>query len=263
MLTMATQTETIELEYLQESRYGTSPLTRLPTSGSATIPTGAHGQTFISQSTEPPMRRLTKKRTWMIIVQLAGINFVTSFSNGLLVIALPAIAQDLNLPASLLLWPSSVYALTCGSCLLLAGTIADVVGARSVNLTGCFFNALFTLLNGFSQTGIQLVMFRAMQGIASALAFPSAMSIVSRSVESGKPRNIGFASLGLAMPLGFLAGLVLGGVFVNTAGWRAGYWFGAGFSLVLSAIGVVILPTGLKDSTENSIWRRLTTKVDW
>ncbi|KAJ9137791.1 MFS general substrate transporter [Coniochaeta hoffmannii] len=203
-------------------------------------------------------------RSWIIITQLAGINFVTSFSSGLVTVGLPAIAADLALDAGLLVWPSSVYALTSGTCFLLAGSVADVIGPRIVNLTGCFFLAVFIMACGLSRTGIELIMFRAMQGIASALVVPSSLSIVSTAVEAGRPRNLGFASLGLAMTLGFALGLVLGGVFVSSSlGWRAGYYIGGALAFLLWLVGIWALPVVQPPPSEASLLKRLRTDIDW
>ncbi|TKA53277.1 hypothetical protein B0A55_13396, partial [Friedmanniomyces simplex] len=163
---------------------------------------------------------LPKGRFIMVIAQLSGIQLTSSFTNGLLTVALPAMAADLALKPNLLVWPSSVYFLTSGACLLMAGAVSDVLGPRAINLVGCLLLACFMLASGLARTGIELIMFRAMQGIASALVMPSSMSIVSTSVENGRPRNIGFACVGMSQPLGFSFGLVLGGLFVKTVGWR-------------------------------------------
>ena len=54
---------------------------------------------------------LSAARTAVVIATLTGTTVVSSFSNGLLTIALPRIAKDVNLPANVLLWPASVYPL--------------------------------------------------------------------------------------------------------------------------------------------------------
>ena len=206
---------------------------------------------------------LPRSRGVIVVVQLAGINFLTSFSNGFLTIALPAIAASLQLPSSLLLWPSAAFSLTCGTCLLLAGAVADVLGPRPVALTGSFFIAAFTAASGLSRDPIQLIVFRALQGIATALTLPSSISIISTSIESGKRRNIGFATLGLAMPLGFSFGLVLGGLLVSGPGWRVGFYIGGAASFLLALAGVWALPATRTSQTEASVWRRLGKEIDW
>jgi hypothetical protein len=103
-----------------------------------------------------------------------------------------------------------------------------------------------------------------MQGIASALVVPSSISIVSTAVESGKPRNLGFASLGLAMPMGFALGLVLGGVFVSSSlTWRAGYYIGGGIAFVLWLVGIRALPAVATEPSRASALKRLASEIDW
>ena len=151
--------------------------------------------------------------------------------------------------------------LTSGSCLLLAGSIADVVGSRPIFLLGCFLLSCFILACGLARTGIQLIMFRAMQGIAVALCLPTSVAILTNAIASGKRRNIGFACMGLGQPLGFSLGLVLGGVFVDTIGWRAGWYICAGALLVCLLVGSWSLP--LDSLTQPPSWKRLRDDVDW
>jgi MFS family permease len=199
-------------------------------------------------------------RANLIILHVSIIIFLTSISSGLIVVGLPRIAADLNLEGQLYLWPSSVYGLTVGSSLLIAGAVADVVGARSVDLLGCVLLGIFTVACGFSQTGIQLVMFRALQGVAMAIHLPCSVSLVTHSIPSGKARNIGFACLGLSMPLGFSVGLVLGGVLVDTIGWRVGYYTTGGVMLLQAVAGFKILPPTAKP---RNVMSKLWNEIDW
>ena len=52
---------------------------------------------------------LSIARTVGTIATLTGVTVVSSFSNGLLIVGLPRIAKDVDLPTNLLLWPASVY----------------------------------------------------------------------------------------------------------------------------------------------------------
>jgi MFS family permease len=202
----------------------------------------------------------TSARAGLVILQVSMINFLTSVSSGLIVVGLPRIAADLGLPEQLYLWPTSVYGLTAGSTLLLAGAIADVVGARWVDLVGCVLLGIFTLACGLSRTGIQLVLFRAFQGIATAMHLPCSVALITQFVPSGKSRNIGFACLGLSMPLGFSVGLVLGGILVDTVGWRVGFYAASGVMLLQAAAGFKIVPPEIKP--QNVLWK-LKNEIDW
>jgi MFS family permease len=129
-------------------------------------------------------------------------------------------------------------------------------------LTGCGLLVVFTLGCGLAKTGIQLIMFRAFQGIAISFCLPSAVSIITSSFPTGQRRNISFACLGAAQPVGFSVGLVLGGVFVDSIGWRYGYFMGviANASIFVGAL------FGLPKDTRNVLpvtWKRVAYDIDW
>ncbi|KAE9367108.1 MFS general substrate transporter [Stipitochalara longipes BDJ] len=179
------------------------------------------GTTPQSPIQEPQTRtpNLSRTRSWIVIIQLCDINFIFSLSGGLLTIGLPIMASALELSDNLLVWPTSV-----------------------VNLLGCLFIAVFVIACGLAHSGIELIMFRAFQGIATALFVPSAVSMLSTNVEHGRSRNLGFAFIFLAYPLGYGLGLALGGVFVNTAGWRVGLFAGGTTGILFFLVGIWTLP---------------------
>ncbi|KAF2017500.1 MFS general substrate transporter [Aaosphaeria arxii CBS 175.79] len=205
-------------------------------------------------------------RTVIIIFQPSFVNFLSSFTNGIITVGLPAIARSVSLPRALYLWPSSVYGLTAGAMLLIAGSIADIVGARLVELLGIFLLGCFTLACGLATTGIQLVVFRALQGIATAMHLPASVALVANAVPQGRARNIGFACLGLSQPLGFSVGLVVSGVLVETAGWRSGFYLSGGAMLVASIIAIWSLPKVKSDEHPEKgiqLLRKVWTDIDW
>ena len=261
---MATETETqVELTVINDDHSKPLPTSPARVWEELVFATPEHPLPLDAQSNVPPSHFLSGGRSIITTIQLAGVNFITTYNTGLITVALPAMSRSLDLRPSLLVWPMSAYTLTMSTCLLPAGAVADVVGARPANLTGCFFIALFVLVSGFSQTGIQLIIFRAMQGIAGAFAVPTSLSIVSKSIESGKRRNIAFSILGLAQILGFSLGLVLGGLFVSGPGWRVGEYVGGAIGFLLFAVGLWIIPHDVEENSETTMWKRLVTEVDW
>ncbi len=129
-------------------------------------------------------------------------------------------------------------------------------------LAGCALLTIFTLGCGLAKTGIQLIIFRAFSGIAISLCLPSAVSIITSAFSTGQRRNIAFACLGAAQPVGFSLGLVLGGVLVDRIGWRYGYY-------IVSIANVVIFCMAMWGLPKNSnhvvpvTWKRLVYDIDW
>ncbi|TIA07525.1 MFS general substrate transporter [Aureobasidium pullulans] len=206
---------------------------------------------------------LSKGRTIVVIAQLVGVQLFSSFCNGIIVIGLPAIAKALEMEAGLQLWPTSVFYLTAGSCLMLAGSLADVLGTRPLILSANILLAVSALACGLARNGGEIIAFRGLQGVANAMAVPASVSMISTSVEDGQRRNMGFSCLGFAGPLGFLLGLILGGVFVDGVGWRPAFYLVAAASFTLGLVGFWALPKNSRPHPRRSIKKQLASEIDW
>jgi MFS family permease len=208
---------------------------------------------------------ISKWRAAVIIGTVACISLINSMLAGVLVVALPTMARDIGLSQDLLLWPAGVNALACGCTLLLSGSIADVVGGRKIYLTGAFLLTLTTIACGVCKTGLELILFRAAQGVAMSLCLPSSVLLVTSNIPTGTYRNTAFACLGAGQPVGFSIGLVLGGIFVQEASWRYGYYIGAIVTFIIFIISIFGVPADNTSESQSfsTIVQRLRTQVDW
>lgn len=218
--------------------------------------------TTIIQPEPPSEPRRIQARRILVILQLCAVTLTASLINGLVIVGLPTITKDLQLPSSLSFWPSSVGNLATASTLLLAGSIADTVGPRWVELAGSVSSGAMMLGQGFSRTGEELVVMRALQGIGLALHLSSSISIITQVLPQGRGRNLAFSCVGLSQPLGFSLGLVVGGILVDTVGWRSGWYIAGGITLFFAGVGLWALPSGDKDQYAD-IRHNIRTKVDW
>jgi MFS family permease len=211
-------------------------------------------------------RSLSNLQLVMTILQPSTINFFASYASGIITVGLPVIASSLSLERSLYLWPSSVYSLTSGAALLIAGAVTDIIGARHVEVFGISLLGAFILACGFAQTGIQLVVFRALQGIALAMHIPASVSIIATAVPAGRSRNIGFGCLGLSLPLGYSFGMVTSGIMIEKIGWQSGFYLSGGVILLAAAVSWVTLPK-VKGAAEGlrlaQLVKKLGKEVDW
>jgi MFS family permease len=211
-------------------------------------------------------RAPSKLQLAMTILQPSLVNFFGSFTSGIITVGLPIIASSTSLQRSLYLWPTSVYSLTSGATLLIAGSAADIIGARRVEVCGIFLLGIFILACGFAQSGIQLVMFRALQGIALAMHIPASVSIIASAVPAGRARNIGFGCLGLSQPLGYSFGTVLSGIMIERIGWRSGFYLSGAATLAAAAGSWLTLPKakpGAESITTGDLLKKLGREVDW
>ncbi|KAL2075205.1 hypothetical protein VTL71DRAFT_147 [Oculimacula yallundae] len=215
-----------------------------------------------SSSDTPP--KISKGRATIIIGAISLVSFLNNLTTGLLVVSLPTMARELNLPANLLLWPASVNTLATGCTLLLSGSIADIIGGKPIYLTGVFFMTVATIACGVCKTGIQLILFRAASGVAISLALPSSVMLITKNIPSGSYRNTAFACLGAGQPLGFSIGLVIGGLFVDSIGWRFGYYIGAILTFIIFVVSFFGIPSDTDPSqTVRNTLHRIRNEIDW
>ena len=131
-------------------------------------------------------------------------------------------------------------------------------------LLGCFLQGISTLASGLSKTGTQLIVFRAFSGVASSFCLPSAVSLINEVFPPGKSRNIAFASMGGAQPVGFGLGLVLGCVITGTIGWQWGFYIAAISNFLMVLLCGWQLPRSTYQSEKSrNVWQGLLSDIDW
>ncbi|PKX91192.1 putative MFS transporter [Aspergillus novofumigatus IBT 16806] len=199
------------------------------------------------KSPEPQLRKV------VVLSQLFAVTLTASVINGLVIVGLPTITKDLQLPPSLSFWPSSVNSLATASTLLFAGSLADTVGPRWVELVGSFASGALMIGQGLARTGQELVVLRALQGVGLAMHLASSISIVTQLLPPGRSRNVAFSCLGVSQPLGFSLGLVVG---------ASGWFLSGGITLVFSVAGLWALPRS-KSTQYSDLLHNIRTKIDW
>jgi len=201
-------------------------------------------------------------RAIVVIATLVGMTFLNSMGTGILIAATPRMATDLDLPDGLILWPAASYAVAAGCLLLPLGAVADIVGAKETWVLGSFLYLGFTVAIGRARTGLQLIVFRVLQGVSIAMCLPTTVSLISNTFAGGVWRTAAFAINGMGQPLGFALGLVLGGVFTDTIGWRWAFYMMALINVILSVASIWSLPL-VHHLSEKTWARRLREDIDW
>ncbi|WIX91750.1 MFS transporter [Amycolatopsis sp. DG1A-15b] len=135
-------------------------------------------------------------------------------------VALPRIKVDLGFADADLSWVVNAYTVAFGGFLLLAGRAGDLLGRRRVFLGGLAVFTLASLVAGLSQNAIELVVMRAVQGLAAAFIGPMTLAMLAATFPEGAPRNKAIGLWGMLSGVSASAGLLIGGLFVNGPGWQ-------------------------------------------
>jgi EmrB/QacA subfamily drug resistance transporter len=185
---------------------------------------------------------IASERKWLALALLAAAQFVVVLDASIVNVALPSIGQDLNFSQENLSWVVNAYTLTFGGFLLLGGRMADLLGRRRMFLAGLVLFALASLAGGLSQTEGQLIASRAVQGLGAALLSPAALSLVTVMFTEGAERNKAFGVWGAVAGSGGAAGVLLGGMLTEWAGWEWVLWVNLPIGLAAAALAPRLLP---------------------
>jgi len=151
---------------------------------------------------------------------IAVVASSTSFLDASVVnVALPAIARDLGGGISTQQWVVDGYVLTLGSIILVAGAFADSVGQARALRVGLAIFGVASVACAFAPTVGVLVTARLAQGIGAALLVPSSLALLAVTF-SGEERGWAVGRWTAWTSAAFVAGPLLGGLLVDTLGWR-------------------------------------------
>ncbi len=137
----------------------------------------------------------------------------------IVVVALPSIRASLHTSFSDVQWTIDAYSLALAALLLPAGSLADIVGRKSVFATGLAIFTLGSLLCGLANSGIELIIFRAFQGAGGAILFATSLALLAQTF-TGRERGVAFSIWGAVTDAGSGLGPLLGGVLTTGIGWR-------------------------------------------
>ncbi len=147
-------------------------------------------------------------------------------------VALPAIRADLHASVAELQWSIDGYTVVVASCLLLAGSVADRFGRRRTFQLGLAVFSLGSLLCSVAPSAPALVAFRMLQAVGGSMLNPVAMSIIVHTFIDPKDRARAIGVWGAAFGVAMAAGPLLGGVLVETVGWRSIFWVNIPFGIL-------------------------------
>jgi EmrB/QacA subfamily drug resistance transporter len=167
-------------------------------------------------------QRFAAPQRWVLGLTAAA-SFIAVMDGMVVTTALDSIRRDLTAPLSYLHWTMTAYSLSFASLLMAGAALGDRFGRRSMFVFGLLVFALASAGCAAATSIGWLVFARALQGAASALLVPIAMTLLGAAVSPlQRPRAMGmFSSLtGLAV----LSGPVIGGLLVDSLGWRWVFW---------------------------------------
>jgi len=154
------------------------------------------------------------------LVLLCAASFIAVVDTTIVSIALPSIRRELGFSGADAQWILNGYALAFGGLLLLLGRAADLWGRRRLFLAGLALFGVASLVGGLAPSPWVLISARVLQGVGAAALVPASLSLLTAIFAKGEERNRAIGVYGAMAALGFVVGMVGGGVITEFLGWR-------------------------------------------
>jgi DHA2 family methylenomycin A resistance protein-like MFS transporter len=175
----------------------------------------------------------------LLLLGLSLGYFIVLLDMTVLNVALPAIRRDLGGGFAGMQWAANAYTIVYACLLLAAGSLADRFGAKRLFIAGLAVFLAASVLSAAAPTLAVLIAARALLGVGGAALLPASMALFAHAFPepAARARALGvWASVsGIAMA----AGPLVGGVLVDSLGWRSIFLLNVPIALVSIAVAAV------------------------
>lgn len=194
---------------------------------------------------------LSKTKISLILAGLMISLLLSALDSTIVGTAMKKIVDDLQ-GMEYYVWPFTIYMLCSTVITPVSGGLADCFGRKPILLTGILTFLTGSVLCGMSQSMMQLIFFRGLQGIGGGIVVTGVFIVVAdlfSPEERGKYMGIVTSIYGLSSIIGPL----LGGILTDHLSWRWVFYINIPVGILATAIIVLIMPNFRTEGQKKSI----------
>jgi EmrB/QacA subfamily drug resistance transporter len=212
----------------------------------------------ILRGREPPPAAFVARRAaypWLVVGTVSIGAFMGQLDASIVQLILPMLESDFAARLDAVSWVALGYLLTMTVFLPVCGRLADMFGHKFLYTGGFLLFVLGSALCSLAPNLWLLIAFRVVEAVgASLLAANSIAIVVSAATSAQRGRALGIQ--GAAQAVGLAVGPALGGILLETLGWRSVFWINVPFGLAGVIAGWLILPQTTRLSGDKRFdWR--------
>src|SRR5258707_11322818 len=155
----------------------------------------------------------------MITLAVMSATLIQVLDTTIVNVALPHMAGELGATTDQVSWVLTSYLVSSAIVMPLTGYFSDTLGRKRFLLVCIAGFVAASALCGISQSLVQIVLFRLLQGIFGAALVPLSQAIMADAYPPHE-RGKAMAIWGLGVMVGPVAGPTLGGWLTEVASWR-------------------------------------------
>ncbi|MFJ9904078.1 MFS transporter [Streptomyces sp. NPDC101152] len=188
------------------------------------------------------MPELSPRRRLLVLAICCMSLLIVGLDVTILNVALPSIRDELHASTSGMQWTIDAYTLVLASLLMLSGSTADRIGRKRVFMTGLTVFVAGSVLCSLAPSLDTLIAFRVIQAVGGSMLNPVAMSIITNTFTDPRERARAIGVWGAVVGISFAAGPLIGGLLVQSVGWRSIFWINLPVGLAALLLTLKFVP---------------------
>jgi len=162
-----------------------------------------------------------------------AVLFLTFLDTTIVSVTLGNLENDISAGVIPLQWVINAYSLVFASLMLMAGTLGDRFGRRTLMLVGIAVFCAGSLLAALAPNIAMLIAGRAVMGVGEAASEPGTLSVIRQLYPDRAKRARALGAWAAVSGLALATGPVIGGLLVAAGGWSAVFWFNLALGALL------------------------------
>lgn len=187
-----------------------------------------------------------------LVVFTAGIGmFLSTLDSGIINVALPTLSKSFNVTPSFITWSVTLYTLLLTGTIIIFGRLSDKYSRLNIYSLGLTVFLIASILCGFSNSIMQLIVFRGLQGIGAAMLQGTATAIITTTIPEDR-QGPALGTLSILLGIGPVLGPSIGGLLISIGNWRWIFWINIPF-IFIGLIGSLLLKKYIQGQKSTSI----------
>jgi EmrB/QacA subfamily drug resistance transporter len=162
----------------------------------------------------PDPNQTADPRRWAALSVVLTASFMILLDISIVNVAIPTVQKSIHTSYTEIEFILVGYQMAYALMLITGGRLGDIFGRKRLFMTGVTGFVLASAACGLSQTGIELVVARIIQGVFAAMMYPQVLSVIQVAFPP-RERAAAFGAFGAVIGIATISGPLAGGALIK------------------------------------------------